>query len=487
MSEPRHAAAQGLTEAAEWYGEGSAEKYDETLDVNLVHLDAQPSKRGGATGTPELGHGELAVEKEGGCCSPLWNAIRCAFAVIMPYGGLAASSFNMASATLGAGIISLPSAFNLSGIAMAVFYLVLITIGTIFSMSLLAKIMLASNLKNFSMAARQLLGAGADYFLAALVVLLCFGGSVAYIIATSTLLHPVLHSTFQESDNFDNIKRLFTTLVWLVLMLPLVVMKRINSLRYFSGLGVLFIVYFVGCIVYHSAANGMKDPSIREELIVMRTGNAALEGLGSFLFAFMCQLNAFDIFFEQKHQTVFHFTLYATISMTVCAVLYFLAGLFGYMDFGSAVKDSVLVLYDPVHEVYIAVGYCGIIFKICVAFALHMIPMRDAIYHCLKWNVETVPYWKHALVMAVPTTSALLGGLFIPRLNSVLGLLGSFCGGMIGFVMPALLFMYCGNFSMGKTGLPLYLATYTLLIGGVVSVVFGTAVTIYSTVINSFG
>lgn len=464
--------------------DATVKKRDSTLDVNLVHLD-DPNTLASIDKIAADGEAEGETGEPSVCCGCL-KTVRAAFAVIVPYGGLLSSSFNMASATLGAGIISLPSGFNLSGIAMATTYLVLITAATVFSMALLAKIMLQTGFKNYSMAARKLLGVGADYFLASLVILLCFGGSVAYIIATSTLLTPVLMSSSNPSMHTGSVNKLFTSLVWLCLMLPLVMLKRINSLRYFSSIGVIFIFYFVGCMVYHSATNGMRDSSIRSEMVVMRTGNAALEGLGSFLFAFMCQLNAFEIFHEQTHRTVFHFTLYATISMTGCGVLYFLAGYFGYADFGSRVNDSVLVLYDPVHEPYIAVGYIGIIFKICVAFALHMIPMRDAIYHCLTWNAETVPYWKHALVMAVPTTAALLCGLFVPTLNTVLGLLGSFCGGMIGFVLPALLFMYCGNFTVGKVGWPMYISTYLLLIGGVVAVVFGTSVTIYSTVMNKF-
>lgn len=81
---------------------------------------------------------------------------------------------------------------------------------------------------------------------------------------------------------------------------------------------------------------------------MVRTGNDALEGLGVFMFAYMCQLNAFEIFHEMRHKTVFHFTFYATLSMGTCALLYFLAGYFGYADFGAKVKDSVLTLYDPV-------------------------------------------------------------------------------------------------------------------------------------------
>lgn len=469
------------------------------LDHSLLNTTkaGSPTRGDGFIEEDEMGEeGEDELEgadsqrykrRQRNCFESLWYTAKKVFGVIVPYGGLVASSFNLASATLGAGIISLPSAFNLSGIIMSCIYLILASVGTVYSMNLLAKVMVKTGLRTFAQSARVLLGPGADYFLAVLIIIQCFGGSVAYIIATGSLLDPILKTpSSPEFLKTTSGKRLMTSMVWLVLMLPLVFPKRINSLRYASTIGVLLIIYFVFCMVGHSATHGMKNPAIRDELVLMRTGNSALEGLGVFLFSLMCQLNAFEVFYEAQHPTVFHFTLYSAVGIGTCALLYFLAGFFGYMDFGPAVKDSVLTLYDPVSEGYIAFGYIGIVIKICVAFALHMIPFRDALYHFLRWNPETTPYWKHCMVMAIPATAALLCGLFIPTINTVLGLLGSFCGGIIGMIMPALFYMYCGNFTIAEVGWLNYVATYLLLVGGVVAVVFGTTTTIYSTTQSSF-
>ncbi|KPA73903.1 putative amino acid transporter aATP11 [Leptomonas pyrrhocoris] len=488
-----------------------ADKYSDRLRINLSTIDVEPSgvsevlldgdllhgrdtsptaAKGAEEGVLEVGEGDEQQQpphKRPSAFRRFFHAIVHYFNIVVPFGGFLASSFNLASATLGAGIISVPSGFNLSGIIMSCVYLVLAAAGTVYSMNLLAKVMIKTGLRTYAQSARVLLGRGVDIFLAILIIIQCFGGSVAYVIATSTLLSPIL--AVESSPAYLKKKsgnRLITSIVWLCCMLPLVFPKKVNSLRYVSTFGVSFIVYFVICMVAHSATHGLNDPAIRAEMKTMRTGNEALEGLGVFLFSLMVQLNAFDIFFEMQHKTVFHFTLYTTCASGTCVLLYILAGVFGYADFGDRVRDSVLSLYDPVTEPYMAVGYIGIIIKICVAFALHMIPFRDAIYHFLRWTPEEVPYWKHCLVMAIPATAALLCGLFIPTINTVLGLLGSFCGGIIGMMMPALFHMYSGNFTLREIGWLNYCATYLLLIGGVVSVVFGTVTTIYSTVGSSF-
>ncbi|KPI90303.1 putative amino acid transporter aATP11 [Leptomonas seymouri] len=489
---------------------GKEDEYNDRLRINLSNIDVEPYGVSevlldgdrlyarSATAWSLTGAGRGVVEAEESSEEPqphkrlnvflrfFRGIVRC-FNILVPFGGFLATSFNLASATLGAGIISIPSGFNLSGIVMSCVYLALAAAGTVYSMNLLAKVMVKTGLKSYAQSARVLLGRGADILLAALIIIQCFGGSVAYIIATSTLLSPIL--SVESSPAYLKTKsgnRLITSIFWLCCMLPLVFPKKVNTLRYVSTFGVLFIVYFVICMVVHSAANGLRDPEIRGQMKAMRTGNEALEGLGVFLFSLMVQLNAFDIFFEMKQKTVFHFTLYTACAIGTCVLLYVLSGIFGYADFGDRVRDSVLSLYDPISSPYLAVGYVGIIIKICVAFALHMIPFRDALYHFLRWNPEEVPYWKHCLVMTVPTTAALLCGLFIPTINTVLGLLGSFCGGIIGMIIPALFYMYAGNFTLREIGWLNYIATYLLLVGGVVSVVFGTVTTIYSTVGRSF-
>lgn len=248
----------------------------------------------------------------------------------------------------------------------------------------------------------------------------------------------------------------------------------------------LCIVYFAFCVLAHSLTNGARRPEAFSELAIVRTGNDALQGLGSFMFVFIVQANAFELRHEMIDRKVSSYTLYSFYSILMCAILYIMVGFFGYLDFGSRVKDSVLTLYDPATHSYMAVAYVGIVIKICVSFTLHIIPMRDAIYYFFQCDALTMPYWKHSMIIFIPSSLALVCGLFIPALNTVLGLVGSLCGGTICFVLPALFYMYSGSFSVGRVGWVNYISTYCLLFAGVVIIVFGTGATVFNTVTNSF-
>ncbi|KAF8287557.1 amino acid transporter, putative [Trypanosoma cruzi] len=73
---------------------------------------------------PELGS-EMAAGVKWRRTSSGMGALRC-FTNIIPYGGLLSTTFNLASATLGGGVISLAAGFQMSGVAFSIILLVLV-------------------------------------------------------------------------------------------------------------------------------------------------------------------------------------------------------------------------------------------------------------------------------------------------------------------------------------------------------------------------
>lgn len=410
------------------------------------------------------------------------NPIARLLNAVVPKGGVLSGMFNLASVTLGAGIMSIPAAFNTAGVIMSVIYLVVVTTLTVYSISLLVTAAEKTGLHSFEALARGLLGRGGDYVVAALMWLLCFGGAVGYVIAvgdvfTSFLHHDNVPAFLQKAEG----RRCLVSAVWLFFMFPLVLPKQINSLRYVSAVGVIFIVFFVVCVIVHSAQNGLKG-GVRKDLVMVRTGNSGISGVSIFIFAYLCQVNCLRINSESRHPSVRYMTLQAALSCTICGVLYFLVGFFGYADFGPSLTGNILKRYDPYANPMFFVCFLGIIVKLCAAFSLNMLACRTALFNVLQWDVPSMPYWKHTIVSVAFAVAALLLGLFVPDINIVFGLVGSFCGGFIAFVFPSLFIMYAGHWSLRTVGWLNYLATYFLLLCGVIAIVFGTISTIYSVI-----
>lgn len=406
------------------------------------------------------------------------------FRDLVPYGGIISNVFSLCSVTLGGAIISMPSSFATSGIAMSIIYLVSIATLTVYSMTMMGYAMAVTGARNFEECGDMLFGRGWSYFVGGVMWLSCVGTAIAYIGATVTLVTPIMEksdnvSHFWKTTNGINV---VVIIIWVVLLLPITVPKRLNTVRYVSVIGVSMVLYFVLCIVIHGAGS-IADNGLPDDLEWFTTGNTAIYGLSIFVFAFMCQGVAFSVYYEMRpRRSIKQLTIASAIGMTACMIFYILAGFFGYADFGEETKDydSVLNLFDPIRQPYIMVAYIGMLVKICAAYGMNMIPVRNFMYHCLRWDLDETPYWQHCTLIFICSAIVLVAGLYIPNMNLAFGLVGSLCGGFIGFIFPALFWMFCGNWSSEKVGWLNWFGTYFMLICGVIAICFGTVATVYS-------
>ncbi|KAF8285230.1 amino acid transporter [Trypanosoma cruzi] len=223
--------------------------------------------------------------------------------------------------------------------------------------------------------------------------------------------------------------------------------------------------------------------SITDEGIhLFGTGNRALDGLGVFMFAFLCQVNSFEVYWDMSDRSASRFTLCSAIAMLLCFIVYGSTAVFGYLDFGNRATVSALLLYNPVKEPEVMVAYVGLLVKLCASFPLISMATRNSLYHSVGWDPDKLAFWKHCVVVVSLAVAALLFGLFIPSINMVFGFIGSFCGGATGFLLPSIFMMYGGNWSLRSVGWAHYTITYALLFAGVIMVVFGTGATIYGVV-----
>lgn len=411
------------------------------------------------------------------------HTVKLVLNVLIPYGGMLSTGFNLASTSIGAGILGLPAALNSAGIIMGTIYIVLITAETVYSMRLLAQVADKTGLRNFEEMGVYLLHPKAEVFVAIIRALHTYGGSVAYVVTIGNLLQPILASIDNTPEFLltSTGLKLLQSAFWVVFMLPPVFARSFNSLRFISATGIVFIIYFSIVVMVHCGMYGLKA-NPRAETKLFNTGNAATNAVGVFVFSYMCQISALELYWEMRKRNVRRFTLCATASMALCGILYFLTSLFGYLDFGTNVDGSILLHYNPIQQPQVFVSYIGIFVKICASFGLLNNACRCAVFPLFGWDPKVIPFWKHALGALVIALVAFLLGIFVPNINTVFGFTGGVAGGLVGFILPALFIMYSGNWTLKSVGVVNYVCTYLVLMAGVVAIVFGTASTIYGIV-----
>lgn len=396
--------------------------------------------------------------------------------IIFPAGGMLFSILSIASTSIGAGILGLPDAFKSTGTIMSFVYLFLILAETVYSMHLLVSIADKTGLHSYEQMTEALLHRYSLYFVGALRWIYCIGAMVSYVVTIGNLISPIMEHANASDFLQGNVGlKLVQAGLWLVFFLPLCIPQEISSLRYVSAAGILLMIYFSCCVIAHYGIDTENRPATR----YVTTGNTAISGLGVFIFSFMCQINCVEIYLEMSKRRPIKFTICALISISLCAALYGLTGIFGYLNFGDTLNGSVLLKFNPISQPYIMVSFIGVFIKVCASYGLYNNAACSAFYQLLHWDAENVSFWWH-FVVAVPLAifSAVLG-IFIPNVNTVFGFAGGVCGGFLAFILPALFYMYSGNWYLSTVGVGNYIGTYLMLMAGVVAVVFGTASTIY--------
>eukprot|EP00796_Vickermania_ingenoplastis_P012336 gene12336-8464_t len=173
------------------------------------------------------------------------------FGKMVPYGGILASGLNLASSSIGAGIIAVPQACQCSGMVMALFYLVVVALLTVLSYVLIGKAGRRTGLRNYAQVVRALLGPGADYFLAFCLWFLSFGAEVSYVISLGDVFRAFLTNSDHVSDYWKSTSgvRVVTFLVWLGVMRN----EKCSSYASISGFEFSCLLHLSSSLVFLAA------------------------------------------------------------------------------------------------------------------------------------------------------------------------------------------------------------------------------------------
>ena len=312
--------------------------------------------------------------------TPLWNIAsaadpREALSKWFREGSVRGSVFNLCSATLGAGALSLPFAFSKSGWLLGLFMLIIGALATVFSIHLLIRSRLATNCVSYEDLTVNIFGRVMGFVVELNILVFCFGTAIAYIIAVGDILEPVIIETgldrlilglhqqgkeFMQSSSGNSDAFLLSPSVaspssnpfsaapsssssglspsqehtlrvvsmvtfFILIMFPLSLLEKINSLRFTSFFGVAAIFYLVFVTAYASIMELIQHgyamtwglaPLIVPDLF------SIVEAAPIVMFAFTCQVNVFSIYDELEKQSEKRMGKVTNGAITTCFIVY---------------------------------------------------------------------------------------------------------------------------------------------------------------------
>eukprot|EP00978_Attheya_sp_CCMP212_P017116 scaffold45436_cov49-Attheya_sp.AAC.1 len=326
---------------------------------------------------------------------------------------------NLCSATLGAGVLSLPFCMREAGLVVGVLLLVVASVATLWSIDMLVEACrcqtnhdasssspLANNgndpnrahegtmttpiptmAPGYESLTRTLYGPEWVWMVEASVLVFCIGCAIAYVVAVGDILQQV----------FPDIPRTGAmVVVWATVMLPLSLLEKVHSLRFASGVGIVSICILAFSIMLHSLQhhhNHTDDNNDHETdsnglLLWPDSGWNVVRACPIVMFAFSCQVNVPAIYHEismsceqqqQQQQQQQHskqiMTQVARRGVAVCGVLYMSVGYFAVAEFSKQVQSNILQNYCSLGP-QLGVAFVCMTAAIVMAFPLNIFPAR---------------------------------------------------------------------------------------------------------------
>mmetsp|Transcript_12185 Transcript_12185/g.19297 ORF Transcript_12185/g.19297 Transcript_12185/m.19297 type:complete len:496 (-) Transcript_12185:35-1522(-) len=397
-------------------------------------------------------------------------------------GSVRGSVFNLSSATLGAGALSVPYAFKSMGIGLGLVLIIICAFATSFSIKLLIMTRTRTGLSSFEQVTARLYGSNAAAAVETSIAVFCFGSGVAYCKTIRDFVSPIieLYRIDQRFPDYD-VEKCTMVLVWLCLLLPLSLIRDINQLRYCSLLSVITIIYLSIAISQH-ALNNVLSGHIHPrwdslEIWVNLNVLDIISALPIFLFAFTCQINVFAIFDGLARCSDPRMDKVTFRAVALCFIIYSSIGLLGFVEFGSGTCGNILKNYTQEFKdgnTIAVTMYASVAATIIMSFPLVVQPCRsafDALFaRCLP------PADRHGIYTVIISGGSLFVSLYVPHINEVFQLLGGTCSSFVCYVLPAMFAIKLQLFAHRPF---MNAMTYLLAFMGALAGVLSTGVTLY--------
>ncbi|XP_018009637.1 putative sodium-coupled neutral amino acid transporter 10 isoform X2 [Hyalella azteca] len=381
-------------------------------------------------------------------------------------------TINMANSIVGVSILSMPYCFKEVGLLLGVILLVFCSFITKKTCMYLIRAAIMSRRRSYEFLALSAWGGPGKLVVEIAMVLFLVGIGVSFHVVMGDLLPNIVASALQINISAGLRASLLLGIVLLV-VLPLCLLRNIDSLASMSTCSICFYVALVAVIMGHALPRVL-DGSWLEGAVWANWSNV-FQVLPIMCLALACQSNVFEIYDSLPDANVSKMRDVVSGAMNLSATLYAFVGIFGCIAFGHSDKfGGNVILAFPATRLTEAIKLFFVA-SIAISFPLLLFPCRTSIYSLLyRRNLSLsqdlvgnyMPETRFKLITFVVLGATLCIGILLPNIEFVLGLLGSTLGALISLIFPALLFIRMHS----KLSLDRLLAQGVLLLGVVVVV-----------------
>lgn len=361
--------------------------------------------------------------------------------------------FNVSTSIIGAGIMSLPATLKVLGVVPAFVLILVIAFLAEVSVDFLMRFTHSGETTTYAGVMREAFGPLGAVAAQLCVVITNLGCLIMYLIIIADVLSGnqpggevhlgILQQWFGIHWWNSREFALFVTLV--LVLLPLVLYRRVESLKFSSAISTLLAVAFVTiCSVLAIIAlveGKTQTPKFYPSLDRQTSFFDLFTAVPVIVTAYTFHFNVHPIGFELGKPS--EMTKAVRIALVLCAVIYFTIGLFGYLLFGEATQSDILVNFDQTSG-----SALGSLLNTLVrlSYAIHVMLAFPLLNFSLRANIDEFFFPKKPLLATdskrfVILTVVLLvlsyiAAIVVPDIWYIFQFLGSTSAVCLAFVFP---------------------------------------------------
>ncbi|KAK4624507.1 Vacuolar amino acid transporter 5 [Fulvia fulva] len=327
----------------------------------------------------------------------------------------ASSVINLVNTIVGAGVLAMPHAMSNMGITLGTFVILWAGLTSGFGLYLQTKCARYLDRGGSSFfALSQITYPNAAVLFDAAITVKCFGVGVSYLIIIGDLMPGVVRGFAKDIDETGAqylVDRHFWVTAFMLIVIPLSFLRKLDSLRYTSIVALVSIAYLVVLVVYHFSTGDTLPQKGPVSVLEWKGVVPTLSSFPVIVFAYTCHQNMFSILNEIKDASPARTTAVVGASIGSAASIYVLVAITGYLSFGDNVVGNIVSQYTP--SVASTVGRAAIVVLVMFSYPLQVHPCRASLDAVTKWrpatrrNAELTPA---ASSRGSPSRNSLLGG-----------------------------------------------------------------------------
>ncbi|KAF2758337.1 vacuolar amino acid transporter-like protein 6 [Pseudovirgaria hyperparasitica] len=298
------------------------------------------------------------------------------------------SVINLLNTILGAGLLAMPHALAQMGIFLGIFVVAWAGLTAGFGLYLQSRCAryVERGASSFAALAKLTYPNAAVVFDGA-IALKCFGVGVSYLIIIGDLMPGVVKGFSEKAaETAFLVDRQFWITAFMLIVIPLAFLRRLDSLKYTSIIALISIAYLVLLILVHFIKGDTLED--RGEVRVFRWAGpvSALAAFPVIVFAYTCHQNMFSILNEIFDNSQSRTTAVVVASIGSACMLYILCGITGYLSYGDNVSGNIVQMYP--HSPASTFGRAAIVVLVMFSYPLQVHPCRASVDAVINWRPQ---------------------------------------------------------------------------------------------------